>query len=334
MKKVRIYQRKNRRGWYVGWYEYRKEKCRAFPTKKLAEHYQRILYHRLNTEVFVGTIEAPWQTMKREYLRTFTLRGLSKAAKYEAELTLRHFEALCGPVSSKYLCQEVISGFIEDRVASVSVGTVNKEIANVRAFISWCAEKRYISKPFKIDKMKSVQRQPKPLNSAQIRDLLVSARVKSECWYVRVLLAITTGLRSGDIDRLTISDIDFEQNSLSTRSKKTGKSMPSRPLPISIMPVLAEYVGNLAPGQVALMTETNTHKKWKKIRSRAGLPDLHFHDLRVTFSSILQQQGESLSVAQRLLEHADPQTTAKTYTGVDAVLARAVNKLPVDSWLA
>lgn len=333
MKQVRIYQRKNRPGWYVGWYENGKEKCRAMRNKKLAEHFRSIVYYRLNTEGFFSRIDMTWSQLVFEYLRTFDVRHLTTAAKYEAGLTLRHFEALCGPVSSKYLWQEVIDSFIVERGKGVSKWTLNKDINNIRAFISWATEKRYVSKGLKAVKVKTTQRQPKPLNSTQIRDLLIAARHRSDCWYLRVLLAITTGLRSGDIDRLTVSDIDFEQGTLQTHSQKTRKGMVSRPLPPPVMPVLVEYVNNLPDGQVLLMTETNTHKKWKKIRSRAGLSDLRFHDLRVTFASTLQQQGASLSVAQRLLEHADPQTTARIYTGVDEVLAREVNKLPVDSWL-
>ncbi len=44
---------------------------------------------------------------------------------------------------------------------------------------------------------------------------------------VRILLALGTGLRRGDIDSLKISDIDFEKNSISTTSRKTKKSIAS-----------------------------------------------------------------------------------------------------------
>jgi integrase len=42
---------------------------------------------------------------------------------------------------------------------------------------------------------------------------------------MRILLALGTGLRLGDIDSIRISDIDFENNSITTRSKKAGKDI-------------------------------------------------------------------------------------------------------------
>ena len=87
-------------------------------------------------------------------------------------------------------------------------------------------------------------------------------------------------------------------------------------------------------GQVKLLAaDSNTHKKWKTIRARAGLPDLRFHDLRCVFSSTLQAQGVQLSTVQELLEHSSPDLTKKHYTNVDALLRPGVERLPVGEWL-
>jgi hypothetical protein len=52
MKKVWIYTRKNIKGWWVGWYESGKRKTKALPNKALAEHFRRIKYTQLNSDVF------------------------------------------------------------------------------------------------------------------------------------------------------------------------------------------------------------------------------------------------------------------------------------------
>ena len=62
---------------------------------------------------------------------------------------------------------------------------------------------------------------------------------------VRILLALDTGLRRGDIDSLKISDVDFETNSISTSSRKTKKSMASRPVLAEVMVELSKYVCSL-----------------------------------------------------------------------------------------
>ena len=151
---------------------------------------------------------------------------------------------------------------------------------------------------------------------------------------VRILLALGTGLRRGDIDSLKISDIDFEKNSISTTSRKTKKSMASRPVSAEVMAKLSKYVCSLDVGEKNLFKTKFSHRRWRKICKKAGLADLKFHDLRKTFCSLLAQNGVSTAVAQRLLEHSSPNLTNKVYINVDPVLRHAVEKLPVGNWLS
>ena len=73
-------------------------------------------------------------------------------------------------------------------------------------------------------------------------------------------------------------------------------------------------------------------KKWKTICKNAGLNDLKFHDLRRTFASVLAQNGVSIAVTQKLLEHSSSTLTNKIYTNVDPVLRQSVNRLPTEQW--
>jgi len=150
---------------------------------------------------------------------------------------------------------------------------------------------------------------------------------------MRILLALGAGLRRSDIESLSISDIDFENNSITTSSRKTRKSMGSRPVSASVMAELSKYVSELDIGQEKLFSDNFSHKRWRKICKKAGLTDLKFHDLRKTFGFLLAQNGVSTVVTQRLLEHSSPNLTNKVYTNVDPVLRQSVNQLPVDQWL-
>lgn len=66
---------------------------------------------------------------------------------------------------------------------------------------------------------------------------------------MRILLALATGLRRGDIDSLNINDIDFEKNCLATMNRKTRKSVGYRPVPIDVMAEFSRYVCGLDEGQ-------------------------------------------------------------------------------------
>jgi len=150
---------------------------------------------------------------------------------------------------------------------------------------------------------------------------------------MRILLALGTGLRRGDIEAIKVSDIDFVNSCITTNSKKTKKTMASRPVPFHIMKELKFYADSLPQGQELLFTDTFNYKKWKMVCNKIQLPNLKFHDLRKTFASILAQRGVSTAVTQRLLEHSSSRLTNKIYTNIDPVLRQSVNQLPIEQWL-
>jgi integrase len=51
------------------------------------------------------------------------------------------------------------------------------------------------------------------------------------------------------------------------------------------------------------------------------------HDLRRSFCSRLAAEGVPLQIAQRLMRHASPTTTAAYYTNVEDVLHQAIAKV-------
>jgi integrase len=54
----------------------------------------------------------------------------------------------------------------------------------------------------------------------------------------------------------------------------------------------------------------NIKRTWHRVRIKAGLPDVRFHDLRRTVGSWLAASGESLQLIGKVLNHRDVCTTA------------------------
>jgi integrase len=150
---------------------------------------------------------------------------------------------------------------------------------------------------------------------------------------MRILLALGTGLRRGDIESWRVSELDLENSSVTTRSTKTRKSMGSRPVPAPIMAELKKYVSGLPPKQDKLFKRCFNKSRWDKVRQKVGLEGFKFHDLRKTFGSVLAQNGVSTVVIQRLLEHSSPDLTNKVYTNVDPILRQAIDTMPAGDWL-
>ena len=251
---------------------------------------------------------------------------------YELMLTLRHFKRLVNPSSSRDVTPQALDQFILERSKEVKDSTLNKDITNMCAFLGWAGKKRYVADDLTVKRVKVAQNPVVALSCTQVKKLLITA-AKYPNLRLRILLAVTTGLRRGDIDAISIGDVLFDRNAITTRSRKSKKAMAERPVPEAIMTELSNYVVTVPDGRQSLFPDRFSRKKWEKTRCRAGFPNLKFHDLRKTFASLLAQRGVSTAVTQRLLEHSTPQLTNEVYTNVDPVLRQAIEKLPVAEWL-
>jgi len=332
MKKPWVYKRRGIKGWWCGWYEAGKRKAKALPSKALAEHFRHMKYAQLNSDVFTSVVDFDWDQMIEEYRQLKQVQGRKETSIYEALLTLRHFERLVGSTSSREITQQNLDTFVLKRGDEVGKNTLNKDIANVRAFLNWAAKNRFVASGLEVKKVKVAQKPVVALSVRQVRDLLTTA-AKYPTLRLRVLLAVTTGLRRGDIEAIRIGDIHFDRNTIATRNRKAGKAMPERPIPEEVMMELSNHVAALPEGQERIFTDRFRSKRWEKIRTKLGLPELKFHDLRKTFASLLAQRGVSTAVTQRLLEHSSPRLTNDVYTNVDPVLRQAINQLPIGDWL-
>ncbi len=220
MRKVWTYKRNSINGWWCGWYEDGKRKSKALPSKELADHYKQIKYAQLNSDVFTGIVTIDWQEMIDEYREAKKVQGVTEGTLYEHSLSLRNFERIVGKCNSKQITQNIIDKFILERTNEVQKATLNKDIRNIKTFVNWCREQRYLNGNLKLRELKLEERPVKSLNDTQIKNLLKAAG-KYPAIKVRVILALGTGLRRGDIDSLKINDIDFKKNCICTTSKKT-----------------------------------------------------------------------------------------------------------------
>jgi len=106
-------------------------KAKTLPTKALAEHYRRIRYAQLNSEVFTGTVTVDWPQMKDKYIHYKKVKGDEQSTLYETAPTMRHFERLIGRCNSKQNTQNTTDKFILDRGKEIKRSTLNKDIRNL-----------------------------------------------------------------------------------------------------------------------------------------------------------------------------------------------------------
>lgn len=329
MKKVWSYQRNNRKGYYVAWYENGRQRTKLLPTKALAEHFKHLKYHQLNFDVFATPVKLPWPDIKREFLQRYDILGLAENTKLEARLFLDRFEKIALPRSSASIDQRIVDFYLlERRKQHLSSYTIKKDIERLKTMLAWMSEKHYSFGQITLPRIKVPPVSRKALTTKQIRWLF--SRCTGPTWRVRILLSLVTGLRKSDIDNLPRSAINLKAATIDTESQKTHKAYYGRPIPTSATGVLQSYLDGLNKGQARLFADQNVRKEWERIR---GNTKITRQQLRTTFSTLIQKIG-SLPSAQALLEHHSSVTTTDFYTDRELILRWKVNQFPVKEWLS
>jgi integrase len=188
----------------------------------------------------------------------------------------------------------------------------------------------------------------RPLSAEEARRLL--GMVKGDRVEALYVLAITTGMRRGELLGLKWSDIDLENTRLSIRrtltrtnngkrvalgDPKTKKSRRTVPLTAQAVEALRghlerqlgeiEALGDLYDDQgLVFTTQVGTPINPSNLRQRsftpllkkAGLPRIRLHDLRHTCATLLLSKGVHPKFVQELLGHATIAITLDTYSHV------------------
>lgn len=144
-------------------------------------------------------------------------------------------------------------------------------------------------------------------------------------------VAVDTGLRCGEMLRLTKGDLDWKSNPrglLFVWESKSGKSR-SVPLTARAKDVLIERAVRMrTDGPLFAFTYDQLRHQWDTVVNVSGLSDMHTpHILRHTFCSRLVQRGVNLRVVQELAGHANISVTMRYAKLAPANLTEAIGVL-------
>ncbi len=177
---------------------------------------------------------------------------------------------------------------------------------------------------------------------------------------VLLLVALTTGMRRGELLALRWGDIDFEQCMLYVRrtvspivgagyvegDPKTKAGRRKIALPDVVIEALKEHRERQEKARIEagekwrdlgivfcnlygdFYDPGGMRRKFKKLLRDAGLPDMRFHDLRHSAAMVLAAAQVDLKTAQERLGHGSIATTADIYMQVTMKMQQeAVKKL-------
>ncbi len=266
-------------------------------------------------------------------------------------LSRLHIKPALGKVKLSQLQPAHLQGLYASLSASgLSASTVNRVHAVIRRSLRHALDTGLVARNVsQAAHPPSVRREEMHvLDREQARALLAAA--KGTRWEALLTLAITGGMRQGELLGLKWGDVDLEAGTVRVvrqlgtdgifSEPKTHQSRRTIDLPPSTVTVLREHKarqlqervmqGPAWEGQELVFCTLrgrplgyrNATRAFKATLGRAGLPEIRFHDLRHTAATLMLLAETPLHVVSRRLGHASITLTANTYAHVLPTMGR------------
>ena len=179
---------------------------------------------------------------------------------------------------------QVISKYRDERLKEVANGTVIRELAYFSSIFN-VARREWgfnVTNPVSmVKKPSSPQGRNRILNDSELNILLNAlepTRRKSIWMLPLVKLALETGMRRGELLGLHWNEINFNTRTAFIPLTKNGES---RTVPLSSEAIrILHSIPRSINGQIFPIKHEVVSQAFNRGRQRAGVPDIHFHDLR------------------------------------------------------
>ncbi len=284
---------------------------RTFTTKRDAEIWARQIEASIERGDLPGS---------QAELKTVTL--LQMLERYEATVTpLKKGEASeryrlralqnhpIARLSLNKLTPAMVTIYRDDRLRSVSASSVRRELAILQHCLEvarneWgvALQQNPVSKIGKPAQGRARERRVTVEELERLRVAL--AKCRNGLLSNIIQFAIHTGMRRGEILSIRWSDINFDANTAHLADTKNGeaRTVPLSSLALAALPATDnratdERVFPLSPNAVRLA--------WERLKRRAGVNDLHFHDLRHEAISRFFELGLSIPEVALISGHRD-----------------------------
>ena len=189
-----------------------------------------------------------------------------------------------------------------------SASTANRYHAIIRSIFNRAIEWEKFAGPnpaVKVKQFRVENHRLRFLSQEEISRLLGACHARI---YPAVVCALMTGMRRGEILRLSWERVDLEHKILYVLESKSGK-----PREIPIAGKLQAVLAFLGPkqGLVFDVPVITLRRYFDVALKQAGIRDFRFHDLRHTFASHYIMRTNDLPALQALLGHHSPVMTQR-----------------------
>ena len=218
----------------------------------------------------------------------------------------------------KTLVSEITPELIREKLKvkkTKAPATYNKHLAVISAILDFAtlqqeediAEQYITINPCKeVRSLKVDNKRVRYLSDEEKPRLLKAAKAIGSKFYLKVLMALATGMRKGELERLRWNDIDFERGLALLHDTKNGMKRHT-PIPDVIMGEIKKYreIGDalLFPSATIADTSFDYRKQWLTCLKAANIQDFRWHDMRHDTASTLARDGKTLKEIAEILGH-------------------------------
>jgi integrase len=279
-----------------------------------------------------------------------TVKGTVRTSTYERneEIVRLHIKPSLGRVGLKKLTPTHVRGLYSEKLDSgLAPATVRRIHSTLHKALSQAVSDGIV--PRNAAHVKAPRPAPeeiRPLSEDEARAFLDAARQSGERFEALYVLAITTGLRRGELLGLRWDDADLEFGTLrvgralvreggrhtlgETKTRRGRRQINLTPRTVNAlkkhrkkqleekMKLAGLYKDHgliFASGVGTPVNPENLVKRsFKPLLKKAGLPEIRFHDLRHTCATLLLSRGVHPKLVQELLGHATIAMTLDTYS--------------------
>ena len=299
--------RKRGSKWHVQVRRSGHNQTRSFSLKADAESWTRLVERGIDTgAIDDGSI--PNSSMSvGDLLRRYNAEILtSKKSALVESYIIRNFERhSLGSISTCQVSGSDISKYRDDRLGLVTEGTVHRELSVLRHCFEVARKEWGI--PLKTNPVAEIT-MPSP---GRPRDRRVSEAELSALhlacshpilWQI-ITIAIETAMRRGEIVAMQWDHIHWDNRTLHIPDTKNGypRTIPLTPRAIEVLRELPEM-----DTSVMAITGNAIRLAWERLKKKAGVTDLRFHDLRHEAISRFFEMGLSVPEVALISGHRDP----------------------------
>jgi integrase len=217
---------------------------------------------------------------------------------------LRH--RICGKPLSEIGASDFAS-YRDERLMAIKPSTLKRELAPPHNMFELARDEWGL--PLRENPLRKVrvtsnqQRRERRLQHGELDALIAETRVCLNPLILPIImLAVETGMRRSEILSLRWKHIDFKSRSLLIYQTKNGYS---RILPLTDAVSLIVAMVPVKGHRLFPISSNAFRLAWDRLRKRAGLLDLHFHDLRHEAISRFFERGLTVPEVALLSGHRD-----------------------------